>query len=162
MSDSETIKVNLYQGGLVEYKDKTFTYNGGSVKEGIVIDLDFMTWSMFDAFCEDNKLGGGLVEHTWYKLPQEDIGLVRPIFERTSDEEIHKMCMLAKTVGGVNIFIEKSVLASGENEGAKDEGEECDDNAPENADGNQAEGEEVVEDGKYDIRFQAFRDELGK
>lgn len=70
----------------MKYENKTVNYIGGSLKQGIVIDPDYMTWSMFDSFCEDNGIPG-LVEHA-----HQDMGLVKKILVLNSDADINEMC----------------------------------------------------------------------
>ncbi|KAF2599463.1 hypothetical protein F2Q68_00011526 [Brassica cretica] len=62
MSDLGLMKVRLHYGGVMERKDNKFFYRGGLVNKDIAIDPDYMTWSMFEGFCEDNGLNG-VVKH---------------------------------------------------------------------------------------------------
>lgn len=164
----------------MEFKEKTFIYRGGSQKKDIVIDPDYMTWSMFDVFCEENS-EAGLVEHVWYKLPHEDMCSLKQIFELSSDASIVQMCSEASKGGEVDIFIEQRVSPrvdterqddgeeiqnkgeEAENEGAEvqkereeaeTEGEEVQNEREEVQ--NDREDEEIIEEGGNDIRFQTF------
>lgn len=67
-------------------------YRGGSVKKDLEVDPDYLTWSIFDEFIQELNLGGNPVEQLWYKLPHEDLGLVRSIFHLSSDAELMQMC----------------------------------------------------------------------
>ena len=131
-SDLGLMKVRLhYGGGVMERKDNKFFYRGGLVNKDIAIDPDYMTWSLFEGFCEDNGLNG-VVKHVWYKLPQESIDLVKVISKVTPDASINQMCCEAMKVGGVDIYIEQSV------------GEKVDDQVPK--DGEENRGEEDIGD----------------
>ena len=88
----------------MERKDNNFFYRGGFLNKDIAIDPDYMTWSMFQGFCEDIG-SSGKVKHVWYKLPQESIDLVKVVSEVISDAFINQMCSEAMKVGGVDIYI---------------------------------------------------------
>ena len=150
----------------MEHKDNNFFYRGGFVNKDIVIDPDYMTWSMFEGFCEDNGSSGS-VKYVWYKLPQETMDLVRTISELTSDSSINQMCGEAMKVGAVDIYIEQNrgekervdeeVQKDGEEErGEEDRGEEerseedRDDERQDNGEQSNAADEveeEIIEDG---------------
>ncbi|KAJ0243489.1 hypothetical protein HA466_0195360 [Hirschfeldia incana] len=117
------MKVSLHYGGIMERKEDSFSYQGGFVNRDIVIDPDYMTWSMFEGFCEDNGSAGS-VKHVWYKLPQETMDLLREISELTSDACINQMCSEAVKAGGVDIYVEQNVVERVDEEVEKDGEEE--------------------------------------
>ncbi|CAA7020749.1 unnamed protein product [Microthlaspi erraticum] len=60
----------------MELSSGRFSYIGGALKQGIVVDPDLMTWSCFDGFCEEFLIEGGLVERVWWKLNHENMETV--------------------------------------------------------------------------------------
>ena len=147
----------------MERKDNDFQYRGGLVNKDIAIDPDYMTWCMFEGFCEDNG-SNGKVKHVWYKLPQESMESVKVILELSSDASINQMCCEAMKVGGVDIYIEQSVGEQVPENGEEDRGEEDsgeeerDEEAQNNGESSNARDEveeEVIEEAE-DIPFQSL------
>ena len=147
----------------MERKDNDFQYRGGLVNKDIAIDPDYMTWCMFEGFCEDNG-SNGKVKHVWYKLPQESMESVKVILELASDASINQMCCEAMKVGGVDIYIEQSVGEQVPENGEEDRGEEDsgeeerDEEAQNNGESSNARDEveeEVIEEAE-DIPFQSL------
>ncbi|XP_023640870.1 uncharacterized protein LOC111831216 [Capsella rubella] len=107
MSAFELLKLNIHFGGDVSFKDEKFAYIRGTEEKDVLMDPDLMTWSIFDEFCSEKGVYG-VVEEVWYKLPEEDIALVRVIKE-DKDSGIRKLYSEASTGGEVDIYIQQGV-----------------------------------------------------
>ncbi|CAA7018440.1 unnamed protein product [Microthlaspi erraticum] len=90
----------------MEFKDKEVTYNGGAFEQDILVDPDYMTWSVFDEFCEKHGLGDTSVEQVWYKLRDEDMDSIRSIAYLSSDAGLMRMCEEAMYGGDVDVFLQ--------------------------------------------------------
>ncbi|XP_020871495.1 uncharacterized protein LOC110225819 [Arabidopsis lyrata subsp. lyrata] len=116
---SDVMNVKMHYGGYGSVKEGFFDYRGGLVKEDMILDPDYVTWSIFDEFCEANGMSG-LVEKVWYKLRHEEIGLAKIIYE-DKDSQIRQMCMEVMTATReVDIYIHQ--MGCGEHE--ESDGEE--------------------------------------
>lgn len=74
----------------MSYKENNFSYSGGHTNRDLSIDLDLVTWSIFEDFSKSQGINS-VVEQVWYKLPSEDISVARSIY-KDKDSEIRKMC----------------------------------------------------------------------
>lgn len=112
----------------MERGDDKVSYIGKGLKQGIVVDPDFMTWSCFDGLCEEYSIEGGLVERVWWMLPHEEIDTVRKFIFLGSDAEFMRMCGQAmSTSREIDVFLEQGniVLMRIEEESEKAVEKEC-------------------------------------
>lgn len=79
-------------------------YVGGLIAADMVVDPDFLTFSIFEDFTRNREVVSD-VKKVWYRLPNEDMSTVKSIWEE-KDSEIMKMALDAKDGGEVYIYIE--------------------------------------------------------
>ncbi|KAG7569291.1 AT hook DNA-binding motif [Arabidopsis thaliana x Arabidopsis arenosa] len=93
---SDIMKVNMHYAGYGSVKEDVFDYRGGLVKEDMIMDPDYVTWSIFDEFCEQNGISG-LVD------------------------KIRQMCLEGMTTGEVDIYIHQAGVGEHEEEDDDDD-----------------------------------------
>ncbi|OAO89370.1 hypothetical protein AXX17_ATUG01360 [Arabidopsis thaliana] len=111
------MNVRMHYGGFGSVNEDVFDYKGGLVKEDMIMDPDYVTWSIFDEFCEQVGISG-LVEKIWYKLRHEETGSARVIYD-DKDSQIRQMCLEGLTTGEIDIYIHQ--VGVGEHEEDDDE-----------------------------------------
>ena len=107
----------MHYGGFGSVNEDVFDYKGGLVKEDMIMDPDYVTWSIFDEFCEQVGISG-LVEKIWYKLRHEETGSARVIYN-DKDSQIRQMCLEGLTTGEIDKYIHQ--VGVGEHEEDDDE-----------------------------------------
>ena len=111
------MNVRMHYGGFGSVNEDVFDYKGGLVKEDMIMDPDYVTWSIFDEFCEQVGISG-LVEKIWYKLRHEETGSARVIYD-DKDSQIRQTCLEGLTTGEIDIYIHQ--VGVGEHEEDDDE-----------------------------------------
>ncbi|XP_010550289.1 PREDICTED: uncharacterized protein LOC104821184 [Tarenaya hassleriana] len=101
-------KINFHMAGSMEEIDGKSYYINGFVEEGVMVDMNIMSWSFVKDFVKSHNISGALKD-VWFKLPYESLDEKRHVVQGCGDNEMKLMFEMTTLCGELDVYIDHHI-----------------------------------------------------